>query len=358
MFGSQVLDVGIGLVMLFAFMSLIASALSEAIEAIVNVRAKQLEQGIRSLLDDPTGKKITEQFFNHPLISILFPGSYSASLLTPPGKGDSEKSPNPNSARVSSMPWRIRADLPAYIPSANFALAVLSLAAKGVPTDGQTLRNGVVENLKTCPQLQKIVEHALAAGGDDLGKAQAFLENWYNSAMDQVTTWYKQNSQRNLFVIGLAAAIFLNVDAITVTGALMSETALRQAVVNHASSARDDSTANLKDSVKALDSLGYPIGWTNLPQLRAAEKASGAEPPAAGAPVGCEPSACFDDLLKRSNKGQILLSMAFGWLITALAVMLGAPFWFDLLSKFVQIRSATKPPTEEPAKKSKSADAN
>lgn len=28
----------------------------------------------------------------------------------------------------------------------------------------------------------------------------------------------------------------------------------------------------------------------------------------------------------------------FGWIITALAVMLGAPFWFDLLSKFISLR--------------------
>ena len=34
-----------------------------------------------------------------------------------------------------------------------------------------------------------------------------------------------------------------------------------------------------------------------------------------------------------------------GWLVTALAVSLGAPFWFDLLAKFITIRSAGAPPT-------------
>jgi len=36
------------------------------------------------------------------------------------------------------------------------------------------------------------------------------------------------------------------------------------------------------------------------------------------------------------------LTMILGWLITAFAVSLGAPFWFDLLNKFVNIRASGK----------------
>ena len=37
-----------------------------------------------------------------------------------------------------------------------------------------------------------------------------------------------------------------------------------------------------------------------------------------------------------------------GWLITALAATLGAPFWFDTLNRFISIRSAGKAPEEKP----------
>ncbi|MEO8448436.1 MAG: hypothetical protein ABI647_01525 [Gemmatimonadota bacterium] len=37
-----------------------------------------------------------------------------------------------------------------------------------------------------------------------------------------------------------------------------------------------------------------------------------------------------------------------GWLLTALAASLGAPFWFDLLNRFILIRSAGKAPEEKP----------
>lgn len=37
-----------------------------------------------------------------------------------------------------------------------------------------------------------------------------------------------------------------------------------------------------------------------------------------------------------------------GWLLTAMAASLGAPFWFDILNKFITIRSAGKSPEEKP----------
>jgi hypothetical protein len=43
----------------------------------------------------------------------------------------------------------------------------------------------------------------------------------------------------------------------------------------------------------------------------------------------------------------------FGWLLTALAISLGAPFWFDMLNKFIVIRSTVKPKEKSPEEKSK-----
>jgi triacylglycerol lipase len=45
----------------------------------------------------------------------------------------------------------------------------------------------------------------------------------------------------------------------------------------------------------------------------------------------------------------LVLFALFGWLLTAAAVSLGAPFWFDLLQKVVQIRSSAKPAETAPA---------
>jgi len=41
-----------------------------------------------------------------------------------------------------------------------------------------------------------------------------------------------------------------------------------------------------------------------------------------------------------------VLTKLLGWIVTALAVSLGAPFWFDLLRKLVNIRNAGQKPKQ------------
>ena len=44
-----------------------------------------------------------------------------------------------------------------------------------------------------------------------------------------------------------------------------------------------------------------------------------------------------------------------GWVMTALAISLGAPFWFDTLNKFMVVRSTVKPREKSQAEASKDA---
>jgi hypothetical protein len=46
--------------------------------------------------------------------------------------------------------------------------------------------------------------------------------------------------------------------------------------------------------------------------------------------------------------GNRLLQHIVGWLLTALAATLGAPFWFDMLNRIISIRSSGKAPEERP----------
>src|SRR3954463_1090773 len=76
MFGSEVLEIGIGVIFLFLFVSLIATALREGIEAWFKTRAADLERGIVELLNDPN---TVQKFYSHPLISSLYGGQYESS---------------------------------------------------------------------------------------------------------------------------------------------------------------------------------------------------------------------------------------------------------------------------------------
>lgn len=385
MFGIQVLDVAIGMALLFLFVSLICSAIMEGIEAFTKMRATDLEKGLAALFAGD-GKMLAD-LFDHPLISGLFEGKYAPTTA----RGDASKeqgdakqgdvqqgdvkteAKKPVKKRASSDTHR----LPSYIPANQFAAALIDLVARGpadappppdaagqAGTSSAAILTGAA--LRTAaaaygnPQVRRMVLSALDMSGDDLVGARKNLESIYDGTMDRVAGWYKRRTQRWLFAIGLAAAILLNIDAIHVGKRLFNEEPLRAAAValagdvaaprGEAPAAADPAatspegdadadqarlSADLRQLDENLRKIGYPIGWP-WRQLdgcaaKASDKAQSKEQQEKVSPCGAH------------HYILIFLQVALGWLITAVAVVLGAPFWFDVLNKFMIVRSTVKP---------------
>src|ERR1700733_1243947 len=74
MFGSTILDVAIGLIFSFLAISLFTSALVEAINSLLQLRAVNLKSGIMALVNDPKFDDLAERLYQHALISPLGPG--------------------------------------------------------------------------------------------------------------------------------------------------------------------------------------------------------------------------------------------------------------------------------------------
>jgi hypothetical protein len=211
----------------------------------------------------------------------------------------------------------------------------------------------------------------------DFEKFKQNIEVWFNNAMDRVGGWYKRRSQYVMLAISLAAAVCLNVDSVLVAKHLQAYPGVRDALVAQArtfaasapprlggstsagsdgqdaatapsqpvianaalppgagTDAKSDTSADLPDqfaSVEAqLNQLSLPIGWVRQASSKAELDARLALP---GSPGEWEDTIKFHLL---------------GWLITALAATLGAPFWFDTLNRIMSIRSAGKAPEEMP----------
>lgn len=369
MFGSEVVEVAIGMSLLFLFMSLIATALQEMGEAWLKKRSQDLERGLGELLHNQGGA--LEALYNHPLVSSLYTGEYATA--------------------------KKQGTLPSYIPAGNFSAALLDMVARGLftppapsgpgpqPADraavqaaGQNarqakeaeIRNATdaagkplplpapaqiqalmrVAELRATAQLMpdgKLKDAVLALmdqASTDLSKLRTNVEAWFDGTMDRVSGWYKRRAQYILFGIGLGAAVGFNVDAITVAEKLSSDKALRSVAVARAeriASPTADQTKlppelqneTLTQLQKEISDIGYPVGWAADPTSRL----FGVSP----APQGCgtKAGAIKCEPLSFARAVATLL----GWLITALAITLGAPFWFDLLNKFMVIRSTVKP---------------
>ena len=164
---------------------------------------------------------------------------------------------------------------------------------------------------------------------NDLDKFRAGVEGWFNSTMDRVSGWYKRRAHVIIFVCAFVIAVAMNVNSISLAQDLWTNQAKREALVGaaqgyfdkHPASSGANSSAttasNLDQGLKAdIDELrgtNLPIGWTQ-------------------------------SVLQNLGKSPLLwLAAVLGWLLTACAASLGAPFWFDLLGKIIVVRSSIKP---------------
>lgn len=332
MFGSEILEALIALSLIYLLLSLISTSVREAIETVMKSRAVDLEKGIRELLHDRDGKDLTKAVYSHPLIYSLFDGDYE------PGK-----------IRKGAMPFR--SNLPSYIPARNFAMALMDIAARGqqstLPAEATRITleqlRASVTSLGNVPVARALLSAIDTAQGD-LTRAQQNIEAWFDSAMDRVSGWYKRRSQYIIFAIGLALTVGVNVNTLTVIQRLMVDDSLRAVVVETAVAAAEggDTEAPVQSGQETYDrlaQLGLPIGWDQgWPGPRVVPFAEETDD---------KKCSGFEECLGWG--GRNILYPLLGWLITAFAISLGAPFWFDLLNKFVSIRSSTKPVATPPA---------
>jgi hypothetical protein len=326
MFGSEILDVAVGVIFVFLLVSLICSAVREGIEAWMKSRATHLEQGIRELLHDPRASGLARSLYEHPMVSVLYHDKYVPT----------------DTIKFWTTALTRGRNLPSYIPSHNFALALMDMAARGPAIDptSSVARAGAItiaslrDNIAGLgsPPVQRVLLTALDSAQGDLQKAQANIEAWYDASMERVSGWYKRSTQLLLFFIGLGVAVTLNINAITIANYLYRDSAARAAMVARAEAAvAEQNYPRTYPAIQTeLQSLKLPIGWESglLPRLRNSDGTPGPN--------------TVD-----------WIGLIGGLLITALAATLGAPFWFDILNKVMVIRSTVKPHEKSPEEASK-----
>src|SRR5437588_104924 len=137
MLNSPILEVAIGMILFYLLLSLICSAVNEIIEAWLKNRARDLENGIRRLLDDELANP--DNFLQHVIGKI---GRFFTIL-----RG---RKLDPALAKTQGLATKIydhalvrglyldRKELPSYIPARNFALALMDLVGGAHGTKGTT----------------------------------------------------------------------------------------------------------------------------------------------------------------------------------------------------------------------------
>lgn len=371
MLGSAIIDIAIGIVFVFLLVSVLASTINEIILSKLNMRGKELLEGLKTLLDDADASGLVNKLYNHGLIYGLFKGSFdpnkkgdlpsyiparhfvaafldivspAAQLAAPAaagagGAGQTQAPPRADTAGGAApanpappAQGQGQPGVPAPPPAQGQGQPGAAAPQPAAPSQGAALFASLrvaAQSLADDKKTKKVGNSLLAMlnlAGNDAQKLEKCVEDWFNGAMDRVSGWYKYRTQWMLFWIGLVLAVAMNANTIAIVQQLSKDSALRQSVVAAAGAAKQpiattgQTTAPAMDDAKKqideIKTLGIPLGWN-----------------AAAAAV-------WD--LKKDNLPEELL-MLFGWLTMAIAVSLGAPFWFDLLNKFMVVRSTVKP---------------
>ena len=202
---------------------------------------------------------------------------------------------------------------PSYLSAKSFADGVVEgLVTKSTVDVNTTTVDEVIKGLSKGP-LQARLTALRAEAGDDLVAVKAGLEGWFDDTMDRMQGAYKRWSQWFLLLFGLTFALALNVSTVRIVGSLWNDATLRTAVADSAATLTAEpcptATPNCKpedkldNAIKGLDSLKLPVGWSK-------------------------------GWSKQTGAAWTLL----GILPTGLAAVMGAPFWFDLLTRLVGSR--------------------
>ena len=198
-------------------------------------------------------------------------------------------------------------DLPSYIDPKQFADALIEITK----TAGDTpvvIKAGIDANV-TDPQLNGLMKGVVDRTSGDLAKMRDELATWFDNGMDRVSGVYKRRTQLWSFAIALVAAVFLNLDSVEIGRALWEQPMLARTIA--------PSNQAPVNALQQLEALPLPVGWTRATMTRLAS------------PSGFE--------------------MVLGWLITAIATLFGAPFWFDALEQLVRLKGSGPSPAEKRA---------
>lgn len=333
------------MVLIFALLSLLVSTLTEAINSYFQERGLLLFQTIGRILEDGLNTNFGHMVYSHPLVDNL--------------KKDNNS-------------------LPQYIDANTFAKALVDVVGDSARTfhqdngrlvpdqdtrDAFTRFQAGINQLEHTPLkllFLNMLDRARQNGpSNPLGALSQELTQWYNGQMDRVSGWYKVWIRRRLFWVGLIVAIALNADSIHIFQTLYRSPDLRTRLepiaereadryaarkgegrqAEKGESVQTDTSflvrlAEIRSQVDSINALGIPVGW-------------GKRLPPVSYFVGAGPrSHDYFGYYPQRSFGNIVFYL-LGILITAFSLSAGAPFWFDLLLKLVNLRrTGTKPSTE------------
>lgn len=347
MLGGPIVDVAIGLIFFYILLSLVCSAVQELLAAVIGLRSSTMKTGVENLVG-----AYAEDMYKHPLIAGL--SKAKGRPYDEKGESDSQTSPAEDSqAATTRTPDK---HSPSYIRVETLAATLLEVIASKQTGGRESLSELGVDDLRAA--VEKIEERhpvrgvllsLIDQGESDMAKVKQRVADWFDEGMDRVSGWYKRRVQYCLFVIAALVTVAVNADTLRMAERLWTDEALRNNVVAHAldsfdagKSEKNEEPGNSGDGSDGglLGALGeahsglvttFPLGYTDVKWVEHLKSKAGARAGQEQEDTQDEPGQSWLASLRRT---------LVGWTLTAAAISLGAPFWFDVLGRVAHLRGS------------------
>lgn len=297
MFGIEALDVVIGMIFIYLLFSLFVSIINEALSGLLNTRGKRLYNSIEDLI----GKDAVEMLYEDPRVKVLI------------AKGNWLSRTGKEIKKLNGM------RLPESIPNKVFG----EVLAK-IPNDKI---NEALDNLD-----------------DSIKSDKKELANIFNNAMNSVSDAYKRKLRWVLIGLGLLVSISFNVDSLRIFNTLKDDPEVRASVVAQATDLLEleismtDSSTEDSVNIAALRAEINSLRSTQIDQLDASLG------------LGWKTSkdeTIFEKIWKTFASPSENWRQILGWFISAIAISMGAPFWYDTLRRVINIKHEIKKTNNE-----------
>lgn len=338
MSGFPILDLVVGIIFMFFLLSIICSSIVEMILTVRRVRAKVLGQWLLTIFNTEVMNaknervRLGEEIMDHCALTALSPSGRA----------------------------------PAYIDAKNFVAAVLDKITLYSNVVNPSTIDEFIQSIESTTALSAELKRAFliyATEAKDTfnaltertsGAIEMFrkkMESWYDSNMDRISGTMKVKYTRRFTLIsGIFITLFLNADTIEVSKYLYSnpearaeiaarayetgaDTAIAQNMKRLKETAVAQDTTMIRTVNQLNDSLQVKIDEIN--EAKAALKES--------FPLGWSRSQFVTQKTGLDWVG-FIFSKLIGMAVTVIAIMMGAPFWFDVLNKISNLRGTGKKP--------------
>jgi len=379
MFNSVALDVVVGLIFIYLLYSLFATVLSEIIATKLGLRARNLKEAIDRMLNDDPGRSRWKRFWD------------SVNILKNPSQGIVNEFYDHPEIKYLGSSGIFRH--PSSFKAISFSKTLLVVLFGDGPLNREKIDARLKEIIQKAQGPDKVLDAQTARyinslwqeAYGDIVKFKLQLETWFDRTMEQATEWYKRKIQIVLLLLGFIIAWCFNADTFTIVSKLSHDKDAREKIVSMANAYVQSnkiqvdttaikSTAELKTYTQKLDSLlaikqqidaemnetttllgigGWP---TDVVKVHT--------DPRSGKPVYTPQidAPALSAAHAAIKEGQLEFTWGakmgyffrlpgihfWGFFVTAIAISLGAPFWFDLLNKLMQLRTSLKQDPNSP----------